>query len=151
MRATVGKRAVRSEEGLVLVLVVMSVGLRRDSSWKCTRAATRSLLNSLGVCVPARMGAMKRGHRVAQVSLKEGRVRDAERMRESWTAAQNRVQRSRVSWAVVPEMGDGGDSDKMRTKSCLEYGGNCRSRDDGVRRKPAGGDVTMKIVVKHGF
>lgn len=151
MRATVGRRAVRSDEGALVAVVVMRVGLRRDSSWKCTRAATRSLLNSLGVWVPARMGAMKRGHRVAQVSLKEGRVREAERMRESWTAAQKRAQRSRVSWAVVPEMGDGGDRDRMRTKSCLEYGGNCRSRDDGVRRKPAGGDVTMNIVVRHGF
>lgn len=127
------------------------LGLRMDSSWKWTRAAISSLENSFGRCVPAIMGAVKRGQRLLQQSRNAGKVREAAFIRESCTAAQKRVHRSRVSCCVVPVSGSGGVRDRMRTNSCFEYGGKCRFADVGVRRKPAGGDVTMNITVRLGI
>lgn len=58
-------------------------GSRSRSSWKCTRAATSSLENSRGPWVPARMGAVKRGHSAVQAWRRAGRVREADRARAS--------------------------------------------------------------------
>lgn len=76
-------------------------GSNKDSSWKWTRAATISLENSRGACVPARMGAVKRGQRDVQACCSEGRVRDAERAKASCTAPVNRFHSSVVSCIVV--------------------------------------------------
>jgi len=94
-------------------------GSRRRSSWKCTRAATRSLENSRGAWVPASMGAVKRGQRAVQASQIEGRVREAARAKASWTAAVKRAQRSVVSWAVALGSGGGGEAVSMATNSAL--------------------------------
>lgn len=95
------------------------LGFNTDSSWKCTLAAISSLENSFGVCVPANTGAVNRGQRAWQLCRKEGNVREADFVRESWTAAQNRVQRSAVSCCVAPVMASGGVRERMRTKSAL--------------------------------
>jgi gamma-glutamyl:cysteine ligase YbdK (ATP-grasp superfamily) len=49
--------------------------------------------------------------------LNEGSVREADFVRESYTAAQKRVQRSMVSCSVHVAIGCGGARDKMRTNS----------------------------------
>jgi hypothetical protein len=102
------------------------LGLRMDSSWKCDLPAMRSLENSLGEWVPATTGAVKRGHRAWQLCRNEGSVRAADLMRESWTAAQNRVHKSFVSCCVVPEIGFGGAKARIRTNSGFVYGGKWR-------------------------
>lgn len=94
-------------------------GSSSRSSWKCTRAATRSLENSRAECVPAWIGAVKRGQRAAQAWRKEGRVREAARARASWTAAVKRAHRSIVSWSVVLGRARGGVVDRMAMKSGL--------------------------------
>ena len=132
-----GRRAERSAEGFetancggggfvseeaaaVVGRMDMMLGLRTDSSWKWERAATSSLENSLGSWTPLSMGAMKRGQRASQARRKAGRDRAAERTRASWTAAQNRGQRSVVSWRVALRMGVvGGERERIRMKSGL--------------------------------
>lgn len=69
--------------GLSFGLTETILGFKRDSSWKCTLPAMSSLENSLGVCVPARIGAVNRGQRAWQLWRKEGSVREADFVRES--------------------------------------------------------------------
>ena len=103
---------------LGILLADTMLGLRTDSSWKCGRAATNSLENSLGSYRPFSTGAMKRGQRISQARRKEVRERAAERTRASWTAAQKRGQRSFVSWRVAFRTAAvGGVRDRMRMKS----------------------------------
>ena len=91
MRAVDGNRADSSGALGVLDVLFRSadletatmLGLRALSSWKCTRAATRSFVNSRGPCVPARTGAVNRGHSIEHACLKAGRVRAADLMRAS--------------------------------------------------------------------
>jgi hypothetical protein len=97
------------------------------------------------------MGAVKRGQRLLQQSRNAGKVRDAALIRESCTAAQNRVHKSRVSCGVVSLRVSGGVRARMRTNSCFEYGAKCRFADVGVRKNPASGELTMYIVVRHGI
>lgn len=66
-------------------------GASTDSSCSHTRAATSSLLNSRALCVPAATGAVKRGQSVVVACLREGSVREAARVSESWTAAMKRA------------------------------------------------------------
>ena len=160
-RAVVGRRFVRSvaedvgfariSTGLFLGRMETILGFSKDSSWKCTLPAISSFENSFGVCVPAKIGAVKRGQSAWQLCLNEGNVRDADFVRESYTAAQNRVQRSRVSWCVHVATGCGGVRDRMRTNSFFSYGGNKRCAEEGERKKQAGGDVTMKTHVRDGI
>jgi hypothetical protein len=112
--------------GLVVVAAVVVVvgrartpGSRRRSSWKCTRAATRSLENSRAEWVRAWMGAVKRGQRAVQAWRKEGSVREAARASASWTAAVKRAQRSAVSCSVVLGRAAGGVPERMAMKSVL--------------------------------
>lgn len=105
----------------------------------------------MGVCVPAKIGAVNRGHRASQLCRNEGNVREADLVRESCTVAQNLAQRSDVSRWEKPGKGVGGVRDRMRTNSVLEYDGKRRFADDGERRKPAGGEVTMKTQVRQGI
>lgn len=128
----------------------MMLGLSNVSSWKCRRAATRILENSLASYVPATMGAVKRGHSDWQLSVKEYSERAADLIRESCTAAQNRAQSSFVSRVVVPGMGSGGDKDIIWTYSDLEYGVKWRSMQDVLRNVLDDGDVTMKQFVRQG-
>ena len=95
-------------------------GLRALSSWKWTRAATRSFVNSRGPCVPAKIGAVKRGHSTEHACLKAGSVREADLMRESCTAPQKRNQSSAVSSAVDVGSVEGGIVERIRTNSGLE-------------------------------
>lgn len=94
---------------------------------------------------------MKRGQSAWQLCLNEGNVREADFVRESYTAAQKRVQRSTVSCCVHVAIGSGGAMDRMRTNSFFSYGGNRRWAEEGDRRNPAGGDVTMKTHVRDGI
>lgn len=110
-------------------------GSRRRSSWKWVRAATRSLENSRAEWVRAWMGAVKRGQRAVQAWEKDGRVREAERARASWTAAVKRVQRSAVSWRVVLGRAGGGERARMEMKSDLVYVGKWRWGTEEARRK----------------
>lgn len=63
------------------------------------------------------MGAVKRGQRARAACRKEGRVREADLVRASWTAAVKRDQRSAVSCGVVLGKGCGGVWLRMVTNS----------------------------------
>lgn len=69
--------------GLFFGRIETILGLSKDSSWKCTLPAINSFENSFGRCVPARMGAVKRGQSAWQLCLNDGSVRDADFVRES--------------------------------------------------------------------
>ena len=75
---------------------------------------------SLGPCVPARIGAVTRAHRVWQAWRKEGSVRDAAEVSESWTALQKRGHRKSVSSEVVVGKVGGGVAETILTKSVFE-------------------------------
>lgn len=62
---------------------------------------------------------VKRGQRAVAAWWKEGRVREAERVRASWTAEVKRDQRSAVSVAVVLGRGWGGVWERMVVNSDL--------------------------------
>ena len=97
--------------------------LRTVSSWKWTLAAINSFENSLGEYFPSATGAAKRGHSVRQLSLNAESVREADRMKESCTAAQNLVHKSVVSCCVVPCIGGGGVAERILTSSAFVYAG----------------------------
>lgn len=90
MRAVVGSSAakfVEVERGsgscCLLSWRVTMPGSRSDSSWKCTRAAIRSLEKSFAPRLPSRMGAVKRRQRDVHASRKAGKVRTADLVRAS--------------------------------------------------------------------
>lgn len=72
-----------ASRGLCFGRIETMLGLSKDSSWKCTLPAISSFENSFGRCVPARMGAVKRGQSAWQLCLNDGSVRDADFVRES--------------------------------------------------------------------
>jgi hypothetical protein len=69
--------------------------------------------------VPARIGAVNRGHRAWQAWRNAGRMRTAALVEVSWTVAVKRAQSSAVSSFVVLGNVGGGVRERIVTKSDL--------------------------------
>lgn len=78
-------------------------------------------------------------------------MRAAGRVRESWTAAAKRVQRSVVSCWVVLGRDGGGVRERMAMYCAFVYGGKWTCGGEDVRRREGEAIATMKIVVRLGI
>lgn len=78
-------------------------------------------------------------------------MRAAGRVRESWTAAAKRAQRSAVSWAVVLGREGGGVRERIAMYCAFVYAGKWTCGGEEIRRREGEGVVTMKMVVRLGI